>query len=649
MAHTKSQRPPADDYKPVDWHLPHTRIQRPLTDDYKPVDWDVLQPPQEFRLIELAPGSGANPLSCRVIEYPFAACDGGYLALSYAWGSTELCNTIVCNGHNVRITKNLHSALRRFRNRTAILHVWCDALCIKQGDDPASLQERAEQIPLMNRIFGSAERVIIDLGDDDGTLSAALEAMSAIWRTPQELRARVHVEEDPAAYLSLPGGTAPMWSAISKFMSRAWFQRIWCVQEAVLARDIKVILGTYAITFDQLAIVVSVWSAVMMAAARIDQTKSGWDLVDLSHSRMAAVCLILTHRRRKARLSMVNKPSVGLCDLIQSTLAQHTTNPRDRIYALYGMVDSEMADVLPVSYTESVDRLSQRVSEYLIKNGNGAWALIHCGGMRPEGPSWTIDLSELGGEKLVDILASTTEVGGHNGTYAAGGNEPLSLKLIKDNEHIRIRGIVVDAILAMPSAFPLPVETLLGLPGAVELTPSWIVSYASWIGSVVTWAGQFPISDPEAVWRTLVANCDSIQSDAQRDAKNRPLPEFKACFDELLIWIDHIIGANLDVEHYNMQGLEAYPLPPQGVKFIMNMTPAMLCRRVARTRAGSFALVPAASEITDVVAVFQGVPVPFVLRAVEDGYCVVGTCYVHSMMDGEAFGKGLQIEDILLK
>ena len=630
--------------------MPHTESHRSLADDYKPVDWDPLQAPWDFRLIQLAPGTGTSPLSCLVTENTLAELDGRYVALSYAWGSTELCKTIVCNDQLVRITENLHSALRRFRSRTATLNVWCDALCIKQGDDPASLQERAEQIPLMSRIFGSAEKVIVDLGDDDGTLSAAVEAMSAIWRTPKELRARVHLEQEPAAYLSLPGGTAPMWSVLSKFISRAWFQRIWCVQEAVLARDIKVILGAYAITFDQLVVVVSVWNTVSIAAARIDQTKLGWDLVGLYRSRMAAGCFLLTYRRRKARLSMANNLSVGLCDLIQSTLAQHSTNPRDRIYALYGMIDSEMANVLPVSYTESVDHLSQRVSKYLIKNGNGAWALIHCRGPSPKGPSWTIDLSQLGGEKLVDILAATTEVGGHNGTYAAGGSEPLSVKLIKDDEHIRIRGVVVDAISGMPNAFPLPVETLLGLPGAAELTPRWSVSYMSWIGSVVTWAAQFPVSDPEAIWRTLVADHNALESDGRRDARDRPLPEFKACFDELLIWIHNIRSRHLDVEHLTSHEIEeAYPLPPQGVKFVMNITGAMLGRRVARTRAGAFALVPAASETTDVIAVFQEVPVPFVLRAVEDGYRVVGTCYVHGMMDGEAFSRGLQIEDILLR
>ena len=287
----------------------------------------------------------------------------------------------MCNDQLVRITETLHSALRRFRNRTDTLNVWCDALCIKQGDDPASLQERAEQIPLMSRIFGSAAGVIIDLGDDDGTLSAVVEAMSAIWRTPQELRAQVHLEEDPAAYLSLPGWEAPMWSALTKFLSRAWFQRIWCVQEAVLARDIRVIFGIYAITFEQLVVAVSAWHMVMVTEAALDQAELGRDLVNLSRSKNASACLTETSSKRDARLSMANNPPVGLCDLIRTTLTQHTTNVRDRIYALYGMIGPEMADDLPVSYTESVDRLSQRVSEYLIKNGNGAWTLIHCRGV----------------------------------------------------------------------------------------------------------------------------------------------------------------------------------------------------------------------------------------------------------------------------
>jgi hypothetical protein len=42
-------------------------------------------------------------------------------------------------------------------------------------------------------------------------------------------------------------------------------------------------------------------------------------------------------------------------------------------------------------------------------------------------------------------------------------------------------------------------------------------------------------------------------------------------------------------------------------------------------------------QVGDVVAVLFGARVPFVLRQQQDGrYRLIGDCYVHRMMDGEA-------------
>ena len=79
------------------------------------------------------------------------------------------------------------------------------------------------------------------------------------------------------------------------------------------------------------------------------------------------------------------------------------------------------------------------------------------------------------------------------------------------------------------------------------------------------------------------------------------------------------------------------------------MVAPLLGRRLACTDSGVLALIPVAAEATDVVAVFQGVPVPFLLRPTKDGYCVLGTCYVHDIMQGEAFNRGLRMTDILLQ
>ena len=63
------------------------------------------------------------------------------------------------------------------------------------------------------------------------------------------------------------------------------------------------------------------------------------------------------------------------------------------------------------------------------------------------------------------------------------------------------------------------------------------------------------------------------------------------------------------------------------------------------------ALVPAEAAKDDEVAVFDGVPVPYLLRrAQKSEFVIVGPCYVHDLMDGEALETPhFEVEDILIR
>lgn len=68
---------------------------------------------------------------------------------------------------------------------------------------------------------------------------------------------------------------------------------------------------------------------------------------------------------------------------------------------------------------------------------------------------------------------------------------------------------------------------------------------------------------------------------------------------------------------------------------------------VCTTRKGFLASVPYTTEMGDCIAVLTGRRVPFVLRPIGDCYRLVGPCYMHGVMDGEAFPKDLdELESI---
>lgn len=60
-------------------------------------------------------------------------------------------------------------------------------------------------------------------------------------------------------------------------------------------------------------------------------------------------------------------------------------------------------------------------------------------------------------------------------------------------------------------------------------------------------------------------------------------------------------------------------------------------------------LVPEESQTGNCVAIFLGCPIPFVLRPRGDEWRLVGCCYVHGMMDGQALESPLwNVQNVII-
>jgi len=84
--------------------------------------------------------------------------------------------------------------------------------------------------------------------------------------------------------------------------------------------------------------------------------------------------------------------------------------------------------------------------------------------------------------------------------------------------------------------------------------------------------------------------------------------------------------------------------------YVRRMISTAQCLRLCKTMNGALAQVPYGSEAGDVIAVFRGAAVPFVLRPFRASYRVVGPCYVHGAMNGEFehLLSGSAIEQLVL-
>ncbi|KAK3707463.1 hypothetical protein LTR37_012105 [Vermiconidia calcicola] len=203
---------------------------------------DALQPYEylrlergQIRIMHVAPSNSLEaPLRCSLhtISLPAAGevvpYDEYYITLSYVWGDTHpdgshLTHSLICDGHQVRITAGLHQTLKRIRQKLDLgeLQVqgivasirpglWVDYICINQLD----LTERCQQVEQMATIYERSTRLIIRLGELSEADAAFMKA---------SLHGNFKNESEPAR--------AKASELFRHLVQRPWFERRWTVQE----------------------------------------------------------------------------------------------------------------------------------------------------------------------------------------------------------------------------------------------------------------------------------------------------------------------------------------------------------------------------------------------------------------------------------
>ena len=129
--------------------------------------YEPLLKEDRIRILSLCPAYDSRA-PIRAVIYAIDL-DGpiAYEAISYSWsdredGLIEYCKTITCNGQALIVTKTAFDALHRFRLPDRERHLWIDAICIDQGN----IKERMQQVSIMARIYSTATKTLVWLGND---------------------------------------------------------------------------------------------------------------------------------------------------------------------------------------------------------------------------------------------------------------------------------------------------------------------------------------------------------------------------------------------------------------------------------------------------------------------------------------------------
>lgn len=173
-----------------------------------------------IRLAILEPSNDLEAgIKCSLVHKSLEDCDYDltehYVALSYVWGEPRDTRVVRVDGRALTITASLDLALRHIRDKQRTLFVWADGICINQKD----AQDRNQQVPLMGGIYSMARRTIIYLGPSTNYTDLILQ-------TCQPKSGQMNTELEV-----LLGSTSFGEFAEIHILSRAWFTRIWILQE----------------------------------------------------------------------------------------------------------------------------------------------------------------------------------------------------------------------------------------------------------------------------------------------------------------------------------------------------------------------------------------------------------------------------------
>lgn len=629
-----------------------------------------LESPDHIRILELQPSHGSDgaPIRVHLHHRSLSESKDTYRAISYAWGDLDISirRPIICNNAKITIAPTLYSALTRLRGTDRSQLLWADALCINQQTTPAALIERSQQVSIMGKIFSAASHVVVDLGDADARDEMLVRCLKKIELVSDEAWKRAfpyvqdmaaahpqyseytkslkshedhetegHAPQDPSSFLPDPTGDLSFWQGFLDFVGRAWFYRLWVVQEFALAKKVQVMIGHHMHTESILhfavprvldhyvyltrATGVSVEDKFVLPKTRFFSAHF-WKLLqircDTIHGHTSAA---------------------SICELLSGTRHLECSNGRDRVYALLGL--SSAAETIRVDYSEDLIRLSLRISLFLLILGHGLYVIYNCVGCLSSGPSWILKLDKREQDSFAELMGADGRV--ILALFQACGRTVPRLAPNFDSGSLLTNGLILDTVSDMSSALPEFGDK----NSSNEDTGQWKLSTLDWIRRQETQQSPKDNEFSSRCWRAAIADMDNSGGMEYRRQTSKGLQSTAEAFSQLL----DLCRDRSDVFE-GETSLKVHSLWYESFQIHGNLSYA-INRRLGITKTHALiCLLPKNACLGDTICILYGCPIPHVLRKVNDYFRIVGCCYVDGMMDGQAFESGLwEPQDIVLR
>jgi hypothetical protein len=497
-----------------------------------------------------------------------------------------------------------------------------------------------------------------------------------------------------------------VYKALASFFLRQYWQRLWILQEVAIARpDAPVACGDCWLTWDILRNAITfivqdeeTFGFTMVARLHTNtrthsKLDAGRDRVPWARcwasERMWRLVLELTNLQQNQRVQSKTTDATDLMRPLLLGLEAQAELAEDRIYGLLAIKAIADRTAMTPTYGSSLQELYKDFSLQLLSKGDlNTLQLVsrHSVEIYRKRKATYIDdnihLTNSGSARSFDATTGRDLKAGQGrctvgnlcahslpswaicmlcrpiptarlpGAYQAGGSRPSHIfaKTVPNNG-LLVQGLLLDVVTSLGACHVHEVdETYPTTAGEPQLnaygdldgarTALWKTiladTTAQWIGSTVN---HMEALLNGKLWRVGLGLAKLHGFSFRRIlSRNRKLVLSGYTLDQLILPLGRMFK---DQKHI--------PKSKEIREVISCAVNVTAWRRLMSTKTGRMGLAPAGARLGDSVAILLGCDIPLILRRQEKGgWIVVGECYVHGVMYGEAIRGHDKFEEITL-